>query len=45
MYLQPAELTDELLRGDGGAPKVASYFDLSLQHVSGPVVGADGPLR
>ncbi|MEX2328794.1 MAG: 30S ribosomal protein S12 methylthiotransferase RimO [Nitriliruptoraceae bacterium] len=38
MYLQPAELTDELLEAMAGEPKVASYFDLSLQHVSGPVV-------
>lgn len=38
MYLQPAELTNRLLEAIAGHPKVASYFDLSLQHVSGPVV-------
>jgi len=38
MYLQPAELTDELLRAIAELPEVASYYDLSLQHVSGPVV-------
>jgi ribosomal protein S12 methylthiotransferase len=38
MYLQPAELTVPLLEVMAGHPRVASYFDLSLQHVSGPVV-------
>jgi ribosomal protein S12 methylthiotransferase len=38
MYLQPAELTTSLLEAMADEPKVASYFDLSLQHVSGPVV-------
>ncbi len=38
MYLQPAELTSELMSAIASEPKVASYFDLSLQHVSGPVV-------
>jgi ribosomal protein S12 methylthiotransferase len=38
MYLQPAELTVPLIEAIAGHPKVASYFDLSLQHVSGPVV-------
>ncbi|TVR35948.1 MAG: 30S ribosomal protein S12 methylthiotransferase RimO [Nitriliruptor sp.] len=38
MYLQPAELTMPLLEAMAAEPKVASYFDLSLQHVSGPVV-------
>ena len=38
MYLQPAELTTALLETIAGEEKVASYFDLSLQHVSGPVV-------
>jgi ribosomal protein S12 methylthiotransferase len=38
MYLQPAELTRPLLEAMASEPKVASYFDLSLQHVSGPVV-------
>ncbi len=38
MYLQPAELTRELMAAIAGHPKVASYFDLSLQHVSAPVI-------
>jgi ribosomal protein S12 methylthiotransferase len=38
MYLQPAELTTSLLETIATEPKIASYFDLSLQHVSGPVV-------
>jgi len=38
MYLQPAELTHELMEAIASEPKVASYFDLSLQHVSGPVI-------
>ncbi len=38
MYLQPAELTHELMEAIATEPKVASYFDLSLQHVSGPVI-------
>ncbi len=38
MYLQPAELTGALLDAIAGEPTVASYFDLSLQHVSGPVL-------
>lgn len=38
MYLQPAELRTELLETIATHPKVASYFDLSLQHVSGDVV-------
>jgi ribosomal protein S12 methylthiotransferase len=38
MYLQPAELTTTLLETMTAEPKVASYFDLSLQHVAGPVV-------
>jgi ribosomal protein S12 methylthiotransferase len=38
MYLQPAELTPALLEAIATEPKVASYYDLSLQHVSGPVV-------
>jgi ribosomal protein S12 methylthiotransferase len=38
MYLQPAELTVPLIETIAGHPTVASYFDLSLQHVSGPVV-------
>ncbi|MFO7961098.1 MAG: 30S ribosomal protein S12 methylthiotransferase RimO [Nitriliruptoraceae bacterium] len=38
MYLQPAELTDALLTAIAEVPEVASYYDLSLQHVSGAVV-------
>jgi ribosomal protein S12 methylthiotransferase len=38
MYLQPAELTWPLLETILAEPKVASYLDLSLQHVAGPVV-------
>jgi ribosomal protein S12 methylthiotransferase len=38
MYLQPAELTTTLLETMAAEEKVASYFDLSLQHVAGPVV-------
>jgi ribosomal protein S12 methylthiotransferase len=38
MYLQPAELTTALLEAMAAEEKVASYFDLSLQHVAGPVV-------
>jgi ribosomal protein S12 methylthiotransferase len=38
MYLQPAELTTSLLEAMAAEQKVASYFDLSLQHVAGPVV-------
>jgi ribosomal protein S12 methylthiotransferase len=38
MYLQPAELTTTLLETMATEEKVASYFDLSLQHVAGPVV-------
>jgi ribosomal protein S12 methylthiotransferase len=38
MYLQPAELTWPLLEAIAAEPKVASYLDLSLQHVAAPVV-------
>lgn len=38
MYLQPAEIRTELLAAIAGHPKVASYFDLSLQHVAADVV-------
>ncbi|MEX2550131.1 MAG: 30S ribosomal protein S12 methylthiotransferase RimO [Nitriliruptoraceae bacterium] len=38
MYLQPAELTEELLTAIATIPEVASYYDLSLQHVSAPVI-------
>jgi ribosomal protein S12 methylthiotransferase len=38
MYLQPAELTWPLLEAITSEDKVASYLDLSLQHVSAAVV-------
>ena len=38
MYLQPAELSVPLMEAIAAEPKVATYYDLSLQHVSGPVV-------
>ena len=38
MYLQPAELQRPLLEAMAANPKVASYFDLSLQHVSADVL-------
>jgi ribosomal protein S12 methylthiotransferase len=38
MYLQPAELTWPLLEAIVAEPKVATYLDLSLQHVAAPVV-------
>lgn len=42
MYLQPAELTPELLEAMAAEPKVAPYFDLSLQHVSGELLSRMG---
>jgi ribosomal protein S12 methylthiotransferase len=38
VYLQPAELQRPLLEAMAQLPKVASYFDLSLQHVSHDVL-------
>jgi ribosomal protein S12 methylthiotransferase RimO len=38
LYLQPAELTDPLLDAMAASPVVASYYDLSLQHASEPVL-------
>jgi ribosomal protein S12 methylthiotransferase len=38
LYLYPSELTDELLELVAGGP--VPYFDLSLQHVSAPLVRA-----
>ena len=38
MYLQPAELLPELLDAMAASPVVAGYYDLSLQHASGPVL-------
>jgi ribosomal protein S12 methylthiotransferase len=37
-YLQPDELTDGLLEEMAANPVVCSYFDLSLQHASAPVL-------
>ena len=38
MYLQPAEITWPLLEAMAALPKVASYFDLSLQHAAPDVL-------
>ena len=38
MYLQPAELRPQLLEAMADVPEVVPYFDLSLQHVSDPVL-------
>lgn len=38
MYLQPAELQRPLLEAMAELPKVAGYFDLSLQHVAHSVL-------
>ncbi|MDP9022056.1 MAG: 30S ribosomal protein S12 methylthiotransferase RimO [Actinomycetota bacterium] len=38
VYLQPAELQPPLVEAIAQLPKVASYFDLSLQHVSAGVL-------
>lgn len=40
LYLQPAELQQPLLEAMAELPKVAPYFDLSLQHVSPRLLGA-----
>jgi ribosomal protein S12 methylthiotransferase len=37
-YLQPDELTEGLLEEMAASPVVCSYFDLSLQHASAPVL-------
>ena len=37
-YLQPAELRPSLVDAIATTPGVASYFDLSFQHASGPVL-------
>jgi ribosomal protein S12 methylthiotransferase RimO len=37
-YLQPAEMRPGLLEAMVNTPKVASYFDLSFQHASAPVL-------
>jgi ribosomal protein S12 methylthiotransferase len=38
LYLQPAEIQPELLDAMAASPVVAPYYDLSLQHASGPVL-------
>ncbi len=40
LYLHPREIRDSLLDEMTSNPKVAPYFDLSLQHVSGPLLRA-----
>lgn len=40
MYLQPAELREDLLEAITSIDEVANYFDLSLQHVSADVLRA-----
>ncbi|MEA2499291.1 MAG: ribosomal protein methylthiotransferase [Actinomycetota bacterium] len=42
MYLHPQGVTDGLIDKIVSSPKIASYFDLSLQHVSPPVLKAMG---
>lgn len=42
MYLHPQGVSDELIDHMLGSDVVASYFDLSLQHVSPPVLKAMG---
>ena len=37
-YLQPAEITPEILKAMACVPKVVPYFDLSFQHASGPLL-------
>jgi len=37
-YLQPAEIRPGLIEAIAGTPGVTSYFDLSFQHASGPVL-------
>ena len=40
LYLHPREIRDRLLEAMVESPIVASYFDLSLQHVSAPLLRA-----
>lgn len=42
MYLHPQGVTDELIDKITSSDKIASYFDLSLQHVSPPVLKGMG---
>jgi len=37
-YLQPAEITQDLLDAMAATPNVVPYFDLSFQHASGPLL-------
>jgi len=37
-YLQPAEITPDMLEAIASVPKVVPYFDLSFQHASAPVL-------
>lgn len=38
LYLHPREINERLLDAMAASPKVAPYFDLSLQHVSKPLL-------
>jgi len=40
LYLHPREIDDRLIEAMVADPQVASYFDLSLQHVSRPLLRA-----
>jgi ribosomal protein S12 methylthiotransferase len=40
LYLYPREVTDALIAEMAGNPRVAPYFDLSLQHASGRLLRA-----
>lgn len=42
LYLQPAEITGELLDGMAASRVVAPYYDLSLQHAAAPVLARMG---
>lgn len=37
-YLQPAEITPDMLTAIASLPNVVPYFDLSFQHASGPLL-------
>ncbi len=38
LYLYPDEITDELIMEVKGNPKVASYFDIPIQHISNNIL-------
>jgi ribosomal protein S12 methylthiotransferase RimO len=40
LYLYPKEIRPALIEEMTGNPRIASYFDLSLQHASGPLLRA-----